>query len=219
MIVLDIETSGLHPEKSGIWQIGALDLNNPSNFFLEECSIDNDEEVYGPTLKIIGKTEEQLRNPNLQSQKEMLEKFLSWVSKFKMRNFICQNPLFDIGFVAQKAKKYGLQTTFHYRSFDLHAISAFKYFQINNEFAKESGGSSAMRLSEILKFCGMKDTRLSINPHTGDTIKEGTPHNALEDAKLTAECFSRIVYGKTLLPEFKDFPIPDYMKSNTSDND
>ena len=32
MIVLDIETSGLCPEKNGVWQIGAIDLTNPESF-------------------------------------------------------------------------------------------------------------------------------------------------------------------------------------------
>ena len=38
MIVLDIETSGLTSD-CGIWQIGAIDLTNPKNYFLEECKL------------------------------------------------------------------------------------------------------------------------------------------------------------------------------------
>ena len=33
MIVLDIETSGIDRVKCGIWQIGALELENPKNQF------------------------------------------------------------------------------------------------------------------------------------------------------------------------------------------
>ncbi len=46
----------------------------------------------------------------------------------------------------------------------------------------------------------------------GKLLRRGLPHNALTDAKLTAECFSRIVYGKNLLEEFKKFPIPEYLR-------
>ncbi len=67
-----------------------------------------------------------------------------------------------------------------------------------------------MGLSKILEFCGMEDTRVLLKD--GEIVKEGKPHNALEDAKLTAECFSRIVNGKNLIEEFKKFPIPEYLE-------
>ena len=70
---------------------------------------------------------------------------------------------------------------------------------------------SDMGLNNVLKFCGMEDPRRRIG-HDGKRIKEGKAHNALEDAKLEAECFFRLIYGKNLLPEFKQFPIPDYLK-------
>lgn len=45
MIVVDIETSGLDFNKCGIWQIGALELENPANTFLEEARIDDEDEI------------------------------------------------------------------------------------------------------------------------------------------------------------------------------
>ncbi len=63
-----------------------------------------------------------------------------------------------------------------------------------------------MGLRNILKLCGIEDERRSVRE---DKIsREGKPHNALEDAKLTAECFSRLVYGKNLFPEYAKFKIP-----------
>ena len=52
MIVLDIETSGLHPSEHGIWQIGAIDFSNPEDTFLEEACIDKEDRVEEPALKI-----------------------------------------------------------------------------------------------------------------------------------------------------------------------
>ena len=66
-------------------------------------------------------------------------------------------------------------------------------------------GNSGMNLSEVLKFVGMEDNRKA--------------HNALEDVKLTAECFYRIFYGKNLLHEFESFSIPDYLKKYIKEND
>ena len=60
MIVVDIEVPGLFPEEHGIYQIGAIDLNNPNNTFLEEARIDEEDKVLENALTIIGKTEEEV---------------------------------------------------------------------------------------------------------------------------------------------------------------
>jgi len=195
-IVMDIETSGLDKVKCGIWQIGAIDLNNPEEYFLEEGRIDNENIVEPNALKINGKTEEELRNQNKQSQKQMFENFFEWIKKRPMINFLCQNPDFDVGFIEVKAKHYELEIPFHYRSFDLHSITQTKYHDLNGVFLIERGHSS-MSLPKILEFCGMNDERKA--------------HNALEDCKLTGEAFSRIFYGKNLFPGYSQFEIPEYL--------
>ena len=106
MIVLDIETSGLNQVKCGIWQIGAIDLDTMEEF-LEEGKIDEEDEINETALQIIGKTEEELRDKNKQSQKQLLENFFEWIEKRKMKNFLCQNPQFDVAFLEIKARKYG----------------------------------------------------------------------------------------------------------------
>ena len=37
MIILDIETTGVNPEKHAIVSVGAVDFLNPSRTFYEEC--------------------------------------------------------------------------------------------------------------------------------------------------------------------------------------
>ncbi len=209
MIVVDIETSGVDFIKCGIWQIGAVDLENPENQFLEESRIDDKEIVTGSAMKVTGKTEEELRDKGKQPQKELLEHFFDWCKKAKIKNFVCQNPQFDTTFLILKSQKNGLEYPFNYRAFDLHSIAQIRYLQIKKKLLiKES--RSDMGLGNILEFCGMEDPRTKLEE--GIVIKEGKPHNALEDAKLTAECFSRLVYGKNLLEKYKKFPIPEYLK-------
>jgi len=50
-------------------------------------------------------------------------------------------------------------------------------------------GTSAINLDKILEFLGIKVV--------------GQTHNALEDAQLTAEVLSRLIYGKPLLEKYK----------------
>ncbi len=200
MIVLDIETSGIDHVRCGIWQIGAVDFDNSERVFLEEARIDDDDLIYEKgkvkLFDIIGKTEEQLRDKTKQSQKEMLEKFFKWCEKSKIKNFMCECPQFDVAFLEIRALKYGLKFPFHYRSFDLHSIAQAKMLEVNGKFSIEYDHTSGLR--KIIPFCGMKDERGF--------------HNALEDAKLTAECFSRVLKGKNLLKEYEHFPIPGYLK-------
>ncbi len=207
MIVMDLETSGLYPERNGIWQIGALEFENPSNYFIDECRIDDEEYVEREALEVTGKTEEELRDENMQSQRELLEKFFAWCESVKIKNCICQNPQFDLGFLGAKARKYGLKFPLPHRTFDMHSIGALRYFEIHEKLLIRDDKSD-MGLGNILKMCGIEDKRKKMEK--GVVVQEGNPHNALEDAKLTAECFSRIFYGKHLLNEFSQYKIPKY---------
>jgi len=199
-ISLDIETSGIDKVRCGVWQIGAYDLETGEEF-LEESRIDDEDEIVNggtrPVLEVIGKTEEELRDKNKQSQKQMLKNFFNWVSKKSMKNFLCQNPQFDVAFLEIRAMKYGIKRPFHYRAFDLHNIAQTRYFDLHKEFLIKEDHSD-MGLKQILEFCGMQDNR-----------KE---HNALEDAKLTAECFSRLMFGKNLFSEYSQYEIPEELK-------
>jgi len=201
MIVLDIETSGLDFVKCGIWQIGAIDLETKEEF-LQEARIDDedlilDSRVAKPVLEVIGKEEEDLRNNTKQSQKQLLINFFNWCEGRKLKNCLCQGPQFDLGFIWTKARKYGLNNPLHHRAYDLHSMASLKYFQLNNKFLIKENHSD-MGLKNILNFCGMQDNRGA--------------HNALEDCKLTAECFSRIIYKRNLFPEYSKFPIPENLK-------
>lgn len=210
MIAFDIETSGLYPEKNGVWQIGAVDLDNPQNTFLEESRIDDEDEITEEALKVTGKTEKELRDKKKQSQKEMIEHFFEWVKNVKIKNIISQCPqIIDYPLIAIKVRKYKLELPFHHRTFDLHSIAQARYYQINGKFLIKENKSD-MGLSNVLKFCGLKDERIKLED--GKVVKEGKAHNALEDAKLTAECFSRLIYGKGIFEEYKKFKIPEYLK-------
>ncbi|MDP1729393.1 MAG: exonuclease domain-containing protein, partial [archaeon] len=129
MIVVDIETSGnFEPNKNGIWQIGAVDFENPQNIFLEESRIDDKDCIEDGALKVTGKTTEELRDKSKQSQKQLLQNFFEWVSKIENKTLVAHNTPFDYGFLFLRAKKYGLEFPFSYRTFDLHVFAVAKYF-------------------------------------------------------------------------------------------
>ncbi len=211
MIVLDIETSGLNLVSSGIWQIGAIETETGREF-IEEARIDDEDQISEESLKVTGKTVKELRDLNKQSKKELVSHFFDFIENSSAKNILCHNPAgLDVPLLSIKAGKYGFKVPYSHKSFDLHTLASLKYFQINKEFLIKEGKSD-FGLSKVLEFCGIIDERRAMKE--GKLVKEGKPHNALEDAKLTAECFSRIVYGKNLLKEYAKFAVPNYLKND-----
>jgi DNA polymerase III epsilon subunit-like protein len=214
MIVLDIESSGISTGDCGIWQIGAIELENPKNYFLEEARIDSGDVVTESALMVTGKTEKDLRNPKKQSQKKLIINYLNWASKIKEKMYIGQNIGWDINFIQNKCIKYGIMDLFRkvqsQRSMDLHTLAQEKYNNIKGNYCIDEKGKSKMNLLSILEFCGIPDKRIHVE---GDKkIKKGKSHEALEDCKLEGECYFRLEYGKNLFSEFKKFKIPEYLK-------
>ncbi len=192
MIVLDIETSGLDIGKNGIWQIAALNMETGEEF-CEKCRIDGEDEIMEEALEICGKTEQELKDKSKQTQKQLIENFLNWISKFDERIIAGHNVGWDISFLQNKCLKYGLRKKFHevigHRTIDLATLAQLKFREENGKFKTENG-KNKMDLKSVLEFCGMKDERKqSVN----GKITEGKSHNALEDVKLEVECFKKLL--------------------------
>ena len=203
MIVLDIETTGLTHD-CGICEIGAINLDKPNDYFLQNCKIDKEDTITQEALKVNGKTREQLYDVNKQTQKQMIGNYLGWVDKQSEKMFYGQNVGWDISMIQARCMKYNLRNKFieihGQRGMDLHVLAQEKYKEINGKFLLKENGMSAMNLSKILEFCGIKDRR-----------KE---HNALEDCRLEGEALYRAGFGKNLFPEYAKFKIPDYLKND-----
>ncbi len=210
MIILDIETSGFSPIKNGIVSIGAICLNDLKKEFYEECSLDEEDEIIKEATIVNGFSEEEMRDQKKQTQKELLEHFFKWIEEQEIRILAGHNiGFFDLNFLKMKAEKYGINIKTRYRSLDLCSVAQTRYFQIYGKFLLDDYKENAMNLPSVLEFCGLTDERIQLKD--GKVIQEGKPHNALEDTKLEAECFSRLIYGKSLFPKFKEFPIPKYL--------
>ena len=159
MIVVDIETSGMLDSNVGIWQIGAVEFENPSNSCLEDGRIDDSDVVEEGALIVTGKTEGELRDRNKQAQSLLIERFFNWAGRIDGKVFVAHNTPFDFGFLSIKARKYGIDFPFKTRSIDLHTLAMLKYYQIHGKFYLDSG-LSAMSLPRILEFCGIQDERI-----------------------------------------------------------
>lgn len=204
----DLEMSGLNEYLCGICEIGAIDLTNPDRQFNQDCRIDEGDKIINspfakkPVLTVLGKTEEQLRDPSKQSQKQLLKNYFDWISESRIRILATQNPRKDVNFLEYKAEKYGLAIPFKHQSIDLHTIAQTIYELLYKEPLIDERGNSKMNLKNILRFCGIPDNREE-------------SHTALEDAELGGECCYRFLNGSNLLPKFKSYSVPEILKRNS----
>lgn len=209
MIVVDVETSGIDPNVCSMVSIGAIDLLKPHEQFYQECRVWEGAEIFmgdkylKPALELNGFTEEQIRHTNPNSLEETTKAFLLWVQGREDRTLAGENVAgLDMDFLKDSAKRYGLKIADYglgYRSIDLHSVAWYNHILLGKNPPMKNGKSS-LSLDAILNYVGLQS--------------EPNPHNALMGAKLEAEAFHRILYGKPLFDEFGMHELPEYLKLN-----
>lgn len=193
MIVLDTETTGLDADKNSLVSIGAVEFENPENQFYEECRIWDGAEVAQTALDVNGFSQADITGQGKQSPGQLLESFFRW-SKDCQNNLIAgHNVGFDSKFLKAEAERGGLSYPFQHRFIDTYSLAWMHIIQ-SGKTPPEEDGRSSLNSNFIFKYVGITEER--------------DEHNALEDAKLTAEAISRLTYDKQLLKEYEQFPIP-----------
>ncbi len=196
MIIVDIETSGINAEKNSILSIGAVDFSNPENQFYAECQIWKGAEIEQEALDINGFKKEDITNPKKRKQKEVIEEFIAWIQNCEEHTFSGENSSFDRDFLAAAIRREKISWTTIYRTIDLHSL-AYTHM-LKRGVVEIKNKRTAVKLDTILHYIGLPE--------------EPKPHNALTGAKVEAESFSRLIFGKNLLKEFKQYPIPKYLQ-------
>lgn len=160
-IVVDVETSGLIPEKHQILSIGAVDYRTGENFY-GECRIYQYDEIDPKSLEMNGFTEEDCRDASKDTPLELYYKFREWATgRGEMLAGQCVGN-FDIQFLKVLENKSKHKSWSYKYSLDLHSMAYARF--------KES-----LSLREICE-------RLEVVP-------EPTPHNSLIGAMVATSCF------------------------------
>lgn len=198
MIVIDIETSGLDPNRHAIISLGAVDFEKPDHVFYTECRVFDGAKIDEQALVVNGFSEEDITDPSKQDPKVLLLAFIEYAKLCSDTTLAGMNPgVFDILFLERAAQREKLDWTFARRSVDLHTL-CYAHMRMNGVPVPIKNKHTGINLARILKYVGL------------DNID--VPHHALEDAKLTAECISRLLYGKSLLEEFSHYPLPSHLR-------
>ncbi|OGG41979.1 hypothetical protein A2837_02100 [Candidatus Kaiserbacteria bacterium RIFCSPHIGHO2_01_FULL_46_22] len=195
MLVVDIESSGMSPERDSILSIGALDIENPAQRFYGECRIWKGAHINDESLEVNGFTREEAMDPNKKSESKLVQEFLEWSQNLNDRTLAGQNPSFDRDFLRAAAARTHLDWDLAHRTIDTHTLCYMHIVKQGGQPPLDTAHRrSSLDLDAILNYCGIPD--------------EPMPHNALTGAISHAEVISRLLYNKKLLPEFAQYDIP-----------
>lgn len=194
MLVIDAEMSGLDPRKNSIVSIGAVDFEDPARQFYGECRVWDGAELDPEGLAVNGFSEAQCLDPKKKSLEELAREFFAWVEVAEDRTLCGQNVSLDREFLNDSFRRAGVEFRFAHRNVDTHT-AGYMYSRREGIVVprKPTDKQSALSLDKILEMLGLPP--------------EPRPHIALNGALLEAEAFSRMVYGKNLLPQFAEYPV------------
>jgi DNA polymerase III epsilon subunit-like protein len=198
MIALDVETSGLDPEKASILSIGAIDIDERTNQFYEECRVWDGAQISDEALAVNGFTREQILDAAKKSESDLVKSFVQWVTdRPKNRTIVGQNSFFDREFIDAACARAGIASPLAHRTLDTHTL-VWMHMMTHGitppTRAVDNSQQSAITLTTALEYCGLPP--------------EGKPHNALNGAFAHAEIFSRIAYNKKMLADYFSYEIP-----------
>lgn len=195
MIVIDVETSGVDANKNSILSLGALDFDNPTNQFYDECRAWDGAHIEEEALKVNGFSREEATDKDKKTETELIKAFVAWAQDCRGWNFVGQNVSFDRDFVRAACYRAGIEFPFPHRTIDTHSLAYMHIVTRGNTppFNIEHHRSD-MNLDYILTYTGIPS--------------EPKPHNAMTGALCHAEVASRLLYSKKLLPDFELYEIP-----------
>lgn len=198
MIVLDVETTGINPWKNAIASIGAVDFLYPKNQFYREVRISDDADIHDGALKVNGFTREELFDVHKPTLEKAIEAFIEWMSVCEEKTIAGLNPAFDRDFLHAAFRHIGIPFPFSHRTVDVHSL-CYTHALKRGVPPLMRHGMTALSTDHILQYVGLPP--------------EPRPHHALTGAKMEAETFARLIHGTPLLPEFKQYPLPDYLRA------
>ena len=197
VIVVDVETTGLDPGTCSIVSLGAVDFLKPENQFYQECRIWEGAQVVEKALEINGFSRKEVIDPGKKSLKKVMEEFLAWMDEIENRTIAGENPSFDRDFLKASAQRCGVGWLISHRTIDLHSLAYESYLKRGLDLPVKNERID-LNADRIFNYVGLPT--------------EPKPHRALVGAKMEAEAFSRLIYGKLLLKDFESLPVPDYLK-------
>ncbi|MBI2048582.1 MAG: 3'-5' exoribonuclease [Parcubacteria group bacterium] len=195
MIVLDVESSGTEYHVHSILSLGAIEFENPTNQFYDECRMWDGAHVMDEALEVNGFTRDEIIDEKKKTEAELVRSFLAWANGVGEKTLAGQNPSFDRDFVKAAAGRAHIDYDLAHRTIDTHTLAWMHMVKRGIEPPIDPVKQhSKLNLDAVLNYTGIP--------------AEPEPHNALTGAMCHAEVIARLLYDKPLLPEFSHYEIP-----------
>lgn len=177
-VVIDLETTGLDPERCGILEIGAVKANGDRLYLT--VALERGRRVEAEALECNGIDPLDLSR-GLNGIDFAIKELCDFLEKTHDGRWIMggKNPQFDYGFLQENWPVCSYKELSHLisrRTIDLHSIAY-----------AESIKSGAL----------MEDLSIDDTYRLFDLEPEPRPHNALRGALHEMECFRRLIFGKS----------------------
>ena len=104
-VVIDVETTGLSPERDGIIEIGALLIRNGEEAEEFQTLVKRDSPLSADVVRLTGITDEMLAAEGIPLS-EAINGLVAFVAN---RPIVCHNADFDCGFLISEAKRCGVK--------------------------------------------------------------------------------------------------------------
>jgi len=193
MIVVDVETTGVNPQKHSIISIGAIDMAHPKDQFYRECRVWDGAHIEADSMVVNGMTEDHVRDPSKPEEGEAVREFFTWFEGREDMLLAGHNPMFDLGFLQAAAARHHLDFTIARRSIDVHTL-AYAHMVQKGLIPPSKHKKSDLNSDTVAEYVGIP--------------AEPKPHVALNGAIWEAEAISRLLFDRNLLEQFSLHPIP-----------
>lgn len=192
MIIVDVETTGTDTEVHSLLSIGAVDFDDPTREFFEECRAFDGAKIEKEATEINGVGEKEAFDMSKQTDEQLVKNFFSWMKQSKDHTFAGQNPHFDTSFIVATARRYHLDFSIPKRVVDLHSVT-WAHMISRGLTPPIEHNRSGLNSDKIMEYVGIPP--------------EVHPHIAINGAKIEAEAFSRILHNKPFYESYSNYRI------------
>lgn len=192
--VLDVETTGLNPWKCAVLSVGLVSYSGRLNEFYREYYPFDGAEVMEEGMKINGFELDKMPRDQVNDPKNVVGDIRLFLKANRCNVTAGQNPSFDRDCVNAYAERYCADFRLPIWMLDMHSVCMGYMLEKGIEVPRKPDGGLYLSGDAILKFVGLG--------------AEPKPHNALTGARYEFEALCRLIYGKSVLPGFNDYPVP-----------
>ena len=126
----------------------------------------------------------------------VLNEFIVWIQPVKDKTIGGHNVNFDANFLNYSFKKYNINFSFGHRVIDTHSL-VYASLLSRHIDPPTKNEKTDINSDYVFNYAGLPP--------------EPKPHNALNGAKMEAEALSRLILGRKLLDQYKNYGIPTYL--------